>query len=349
MKNQLVEISPETALSVFTADKGLDSYVQQVTEEVNCFKHDLTTAAGRARTISLASKVAKIKVKYDDCGKDLVSGWKESARKVDKARKKMRDELDELKVLARKPVTDWEVEQERIEYDRLAKIEFDILKAKIESDHEIALLLNEKLDREITEENARIEAAAIAETARLKQAQIDNDARIARQAADHATAEAERLAQKAIDDAQAAKQKAIDDKIKADNDLLESQAREKRLTEQAAQEKINQQWLAIELDAHAINDKMISDVWQKNQQELAEKARIASIETERLAGIERQRLAQKAIDDEAARKLADVNHVRIINRAIYKSFIDAGLTNECATLATQALIDNKVSHTAINY
>lgn len=81
----------------------------------------------------------------------------------------------------------------------------------------------------------------------------------------------------------------------------------------------------------------------------AEQARLYSVEAERLAGIERQRVAQQDIDDEAARKLADVNHVRIINRAIYKSFTDAGLTTECAKLATQALIDNKVSNTIINY
>ena len=113
--------------------------------------------------------------------------------------------------------------------------------------------------------------------------------------------------------------------------------------------KIKGEWLAIELEAHAINDKMISDAWQKHQQQLAETARLEAVETERLAGIERQRLAQKAIDDEAARKLADVNHVRSVNRAIYKSFIAAGLTTECATLATQALIDMTISHTKINY
>mgnify|MGYP003649409397 CR=1 FL=1 len=349
MENQLAEITADTALSVFTADKGLDSYVQQVKDEVNSFEHDLTTAAGRAKTISLASKVAKIKVKYDDCGKDLVSDWKENAKKVDKARKKMRDDLDELKIIARKPVTDWEAEQEKIEADRLVRVEAELLAKEKSNDEEVAILMDEKFDRDLADEKARLEAEAVEEAARLKQLQIDNDARIAKESAEAATIEAERLAQKAIDNAQAAKQKAIDDKIKADNDLLESQAREKRLTEQAAQEKINQQWLAIELEAHKINDDIDAAIQRDYLAGVAETKRLASIETERLAGIERQRVAQQAIDDEAARKLADVNHVRTINRAIYTSFIEAGLTKECATLATKALIDNKVSHTAINY
>tara|TARA_R110000787_G_scaffold201858_1_gene312607 strand:+ start:1430 stop:2479 length:1050 start_codon:yes stop_codon:yes gene_type:complete len=349
MKNQLAEISPETALSVFTAEKGLDSYVQQVKDEVNSFEHDLTTAAGRAKTISLASKVAKIKVKYDDCGKDLVSGWKENAKKVDKARKKMRDDLDELKVIARKPVTDWEAEQAKIEADRLIKVEAELLAKEKANDEDVAILMDEKFDRDLADEIAMLEAEAVAESARVKKLQIDNDARIAKVAAEAATIEAERLAKKAIDDAQEAKQKAIDDKIKADNELLASQAREKLLNEQAAQEKINNEWLEYISEAYQINEKLNAQVEQNRQNALAETVRLAAIETERLAGIERQRIAQKKLDDDEALRMADANNIRLINRAIYKSLIDAGVDPENAKIATQTLIDNKVPHTTINY
>ena len=76
---------------------------------------------------------------------------------------------------------------------------------------------------------------------------------------------------------------------------------------------------------------------------------MASIETERLAGIERQRIAQKKIDDDEAVRMADANNIRLINRAIYKSLVDAGVNPENAKIATQTLIDNKVPHTTINY
>ena len=130
MKNELVELKKETALTVFTQDNGLDSYVKQVADEVASFEHDMKTAASRSRTIALASKVAKIKVKYDDCGKDLVSDWKEKAKKVDAARKKMRDELDDLKILARKPVTDWEAEQAEIEQQRIEQLKAELEELK---------------------------------------------------------------------------------------------------------------------------------------------------------------------------------------------------------------------------
>jgi colicin import membrane protein len=308
MKNQLAEISPETALSVFTAEKGLDSYVQQVKDEVNSFEHDLTTAAGRAKTISLASKVAKIKVKYDDCGKDLVSGWKENAKKVDKARKKMRDDLDELKVIARKPVTDWEAEQEKIETDRLIKVKAELLAKEKANDEEVAILMNEKFDRDIADEKARLEVEAVAEVERLNQLQIDNDTRIAKEAAEAATIEAERLAQKAIDDAQEAKQKAIDDKIAADNELLASQAREKLLNEQAAQEKINKEWLLYISEAYELNANIDRGRQTKLLAQQAEAKRIADIETTRQVEVKRQQDQLKADQDAQAKLEANKKH-----------------------------------------
>jgi colicin import membrane protein len=126
-------------------------------------------------------------------------------------------------------------------------------------------------------------------------------------------------------------------------------AQQKQAVIDANLAELKNKWLAIELEAHKINDDIDAAIQRDYLAGVAEVKRLASIETERLAGIERQRVAQQAIDDEAARNLADVNHVRTINRAIYTSFIDAGLTKECATLATKALIDNKVSHTAIKY
>lgn len=65
-----------------------------------------------------------------------------------------------------------------------------------------------------------------------------------------------------------------------------------------------------------------------------------------------KRLAEVAehnrVHEENAR-LANVDHVRGINREIFKSFIDAGLHRDSAEIATQALIDNKVPSTTINY
>jgi colicin import membrane protein len=48
-------------------------------------------------------------------------------------------------------------------------------------------------------------------------------------------------------------------------------------------------------------------------------------------------------------RLANVEHVRSYNRAIFSSFIQAGLERDAAKTATQALIDNKIQNVTINY
>lgn len=345
MENQLVELTSETAMKVFTGDDGLDSYVQQVVDEVNNFEHDLSTGAGRARTISLASKVAKIKVKYDDCGKELVASWKKDASTVDKARKKMRDTLDELKVLARKPVTDWEVEQEEIKAKKIA----DDLAENEAKEKDIlwdfALMELKLFNIELAAKEEKRIADEVAEQTRLKQAQIDNDIRIAAAA----TVEAERLAQEKIDNAKIAEQKAIDDKIKADAELLAAQAREKLLSEQAAQNKLNAEWLVYISEAYQINDDLNYKAEQKRQSDLAEKNRLASIETERLAGIERQRLAQKVIDDETAARVADVNYKSSVKKGILDVLIANDIPEEYARAMIQLAANKKLPKLTINY
>lgn len=349
MKNQLVELTAETAMSAFTADKGLDSYVEQVKSEVEGFKHDLSTASGRAKTISLASKVAKIKVKYDNCGKDLVSGWKENAAKVDKARKKMRDDLDELKVLARKPVTDWEAEQVEIEAQKQLKLEAEMLAKEKANDEEVAILMDEKFDRDAFDLKVKLENEAKIETERLKQVQIDNDARIAKEAAEAATIEAERLAQKAIDDAQEAKQKAIDDKIATDNELLASQAREKLLNEQAAQEKINNEWLEYISEAYEINASINRDRQTKFLAEQAETKRLADIETAKQTEIQRQadekeaqRIAQEKLE-------ANKAHVGKIRKQAKEFIMSFGIDEDSAKKLVLSISHKDESTLTLNY
>ena len=345
MENQLVELTATTAMEVFTGDNGLDSYVQQVKDEVENFEHDLSTGAGRARTISLASKVAKIKVKYDDCGKELVASWKKDAATVDKARKKMRDTLDELKVLARKPVTDWEVEQGEIKAKKIADelAESEAKEKDLLWDFALMELKVFNIDLAAKEEKRIADEAA--EQARLKQVQIDNDIRIAAEA----TAEAERVAQKAIADAEAEKQKAINDKIKADADLVKAQAREKLLSEQAEQTRLNDEWLSYISEAYEYNEQLNAEARLKHQQGLAEVSRLAAIETERLAGIERQRVEtanKKAAQDKLE---ANEKHVGSVRGEIKIHLMNTcGIDEELAVSVVKALLKIKTRVT-INY
>tara|TARA_R110002096_G_scaffold66306_1_gene161374 strand:- start:28264 stop:29313 length:1050 start_codon:yes stop_codon:yes gene_type:complete len=349
MENQLAVLENLKPIPFFTKGDDVDDILEKIKKDALLHVPDLSTGKGRAEITANITRVTESKTYLEAQGKELAVEFKAIPAKIDANRKKVKEFLAELQVELRKPLTDWETEQAEIKAKKIA----DELAEKEAEEKDLlwdfAISENKLFDIDRNAETARLEAEAIAETARLKQVQIDNDARIAREAAEAATIDAERLAQKAIDDAQEAKQKAIDDKIVADNELLASQAREKLLNEQAAQEKINNEWLNYITEAYEINNKLNADAEQKRQNDLAEENRLASIETERLAGIERQRIAQKKIDDDEAVRMADANNIRLINRAIYKALTDAGVDPENAKIATQTLIDNKVPHTTINY
>jgi len=196
----------------------------------------------------------------------------------------------------------------------------------------------------VAKEEKRITDEA-AETARLKQVQIDNDIRIAAAA----TVEAERLAQEKIDSAKIAEQKAIDDKIQADADLLAAQAREKLLSEQAAQNKINAEWLVYISEAYQINDDLNYKAEQKRQSNLAEENRLKAIETERLAGIERQRVTDVAAKTAKDKLEANEKHVGSVRGEIKLHLMNTcGIDEELAVNVVKSLLKIKTRVT-INY
>jgi colicin import membrane protein len=344
MSTELVETLKENAMIVFTQESGLDSYVKQVADEVASFTHDMKTAASRGRTISLASKVAKIKVKYDDCGKDLVSGWKESAKKVDASRKKMRDQLDELKVLARKPVTDWEAEQAEIEKQRLAKVEADRLTAEKLNDHEVAVLLDEKFNRDLADAKLKAEAEQKAEDQRLEDVRIANNVRIANEAKQ----EAEALAKKTIDDANTAREKAINDKLIADKELLESKVRAKLLEDQAEQQRLNNEWIEYITEAYEINSKLDQDKRYKLLADQAETRRIEDVEFSRLAEIKRQTDEAAKLQARKEKIESDNKHVGAVRGEIKRLIMaECGLDETMARKVVRSLL--KTERITINY
>lgn len=330
MKNQLVELTTETALTVFTVDNGLDPYVQQVKDEVNDFEHDLSTGAGRKRSASLAAKVAKMKVKLDSLGKDLVAEWKSNSKKVDGARKKMRDDLDELKVIARKPLTEWEEEQERIEAEKQAKLEAEMKAAQIENDHEIGLLMNEKIDRELAEDRLRLEAQAKAEAERIERERLEREERLKKEAAATAKAEAERIAKETEQRIEHEKREAIkreeeakQAQINAEREAIAAQEREKYAAEQAESQR---KQVAID----------------------AELKRERDVEAARQAEIYRQQEEKRIADEEQVKLEANKKHVGMIRGEIKSHLMSiCEINEELAIKVVKALL--KTNRVTINY
>ena len=83
---------------------------------------DLETDKGRKAIASVAARVAKSKTYLDGLGKEYVTELKRASKEVDAVRRDMRTRLDALRDNVRKPLTDWEVEQKRIDDAILARI-----------------------------------------------------------------------------------------------------------------------------------------------------------------------------------------------------------------------------------
>jgi colicin import membrane protein len=152
-------------------------------------------------------------------------------KKVDASRKAMRDFLDNLKDEIRLPLTQWEEEQERIEAEKKAAVEAELLRVKVESDHELGLLMNAEFDRQIEADKLAIE-----------QARIEREAHIAREAELKATAETEAKAkaereesERKVIEARVAQERAEQDKRDAEEKAAKAIEEERLRVAQAEQ------------------------------------------------------------------------------------------------------------------
>lgn len=285
------------------------------------FVPDVTSAKGRKEIASLAYRVSQTKSYLDGLGKDLVAELKEVPKLIDANRKTVRDRLDALRDKARQPYTDWEAEQERIKAEEEARIAAEKLAAQIESDHEIALLLNEKFDRDAAEAKAEAERQRIAHEEEIK-----------RRAVEQARIEAE---QKAQQEREAAARREADLKAAKEKAEADAKAAQERAEREAKEAQERTARLAQEAREQAEREKRAAIAEEQRKAKAAEDARLAE---------------EKRIADEAAARATDVKHRKAINNQAKANLIaNAGLTEEQAIAVITAIAKGTISAITINY
>ncbi|MCP2005271.1 UNVERIFIED_ORG: phage-related minor tail protein [Buttiauxella agrestis ATCC 33320] len=338
----LVVIEKSNAMAVFQSADQVEEILQRVEREVMSFVPDVTTAKGRKEIASLAYKVAQTKTYLDGLGKDLVAELKEIPKLIDANRKVVRDRLDALRDKARQPFTEWEAEQERIAAEKAAEEERlrieaeelaakEALKKQFESDHEKALLMDEKRDREIADAKAESERQRIAHEEELK-----------RQASEQAKREAAEAAQREIDAAAAREREALLAKERAEREAKD------------AADLAERNRIAAEQKAEADRLAAAQKAEREKQEAIAEEKRKAQAEADRIKREadekEQARLAEeKRIADEAAKRAADIEHRRTINRQSVAELVAAGLPADCAQKCVEAIAKGAVAAIRITY
>ncbi|PZS42729.1 cell envelope biogenesis protein TolA [Stenotrophomonas maltophilia] len=204
MSEALIPLESVNAVEVFTGG-GLDDLLARIRTEAVTLVPNVKTVAGRKEIASIAYKVSRSKTAIDDAGKALVADLKKQTGDIDSARKKARDTLDALRDEVRKPLTDWEAEQDRIERERVEAEE------RARAAAEEARLA--ELARKEEEIRAREEAVRAAEEA--EQRAKDAAEKAEREKAE-AVAAAERRAQEEAERAERERQAQADAQRKAD-------------------------------------------------------------------------------------------------------------------------------------
>lgn len=337
MSNELVVIEPKNVMTLFTETDHLNEILKQVEMEVVTFEHDLSNDARRKKTASLARKVASTKTYLDSLGKDLVSDWKDKSKAVDANRKLMRDRLDELRDLARKPLTDWEDEQNRIQAEKEAAAEAARIAREIETAHELALMMDEKFNRDLADRKAE-EKRLAEEQARIAEEQrIANEKRIAEEAAAKAIADAEAKAKAEAERYEREKAESARRELEAQQraELAERNriAAEERARIEAEQAELRRiQWEKDE-EARRIEAEAKA---KRDAEEAAQRARDEEIA--------RRQAEEKRIADESAAREADKKHKKTVNNEMLAAFVAAGLTEDQAKLAVMALAKQAIPH-----
>jgi hypothetical protein len=127
--------------------------------------------------------------------------------------------------------------------------------------------------------------------------------------------------------------------------ILDAEKASKLAIENAVQKELDHEF-AILLDKSYLSDKLAAE---KAQADRDEAIRIEATNRATQAAKNAQEVTDRALELDAANRLADSNNVRLINRAIFSGFINAGLSKEDSAKATQAIIDNAIPHITINY
>ena len=317
----LVVIEKQNAMAVFTTKEQLDPIIEAIEKEARSLVPDVSTRKGRDAIASMAHKVARSKTYIDNAGKDLVAELKALPKQIDESRRIVRERLDALKDEVRKPLTEWEAEQERIKAEEamnalhaealLMNENIDLQRAiQFEADHEMALLMNKDFDRE-REEQRRL----------AEQAQRDHEERIRREAAEQARRDAEA------------------------NHRAELEAAERREAEEKARAEAAERQ-RIETEQRAAREKQEAEA-------RAEREKAAAVEAERLKAkqAEDARLAEeKRKADEQAKREADVKHRKTVGTNIVNALTSyTSLTREQAIEVLTALKDDLIPCAKIHY
>lgn len=353
----LVEITPQTALALFTDKEKYSEFYSRIKAETDKFVPDLTSKKGRDAIATEARKVVTAKTTLEKAGKGLVEEWRAKTNVVTSARIEMVNELDALAKEVRKPLTEWE----EAEAARIA-----------ECDAVIASLTQSGIvTADDTVETVRQRGLAV-QTAQIDPAQFGDKTEQAEATKTHAlellTTAIARLRREEADRAELARLRAENEAREAREreeaearETAEREAEQARITEErrVAAEKADLERIERakaeaaasaqrEAEQRARDEQAERD--RKHAAELqAERDKAAEVERVRQAEIDRANAAEAARVAEQAKREANLKHRTAVKTAAKKAIMRFGVSDEIATAIVIGIMAGDVPAVTLSF
>ncbi|KEY87789.1 hypothetical protein MBA34_13535 [Pseudomonas capeferrum] len=372
-KELIVAPPQETALAVYSAEKGLEPWLQQIRVKIDEFLAvvpDLKTVKGRKEIASMAYEVARTKTAIENKGKELSAEQKKVPARIDAERKRVWDILESWQKEVRKPLDDWQAtEDARIDRhndrlnwlktlaDDLGELNSLQLKGLIAEAEGMQLGAHwEEFEAEAANTKDKVLTSLRAALQKREQFEAEQAelARLRREAEERAEQDRIRVAQEAAVELE--RQRVAQEQQEA----REAAARrEQELIDQAAaqEREAENQRLQLKLQAEqaergriqAEADRVAAE--QRMEQERQDAARREEEAAEQARQEERRRAdaaAAEILRQQEARE-RDKAHRASINRAALEAFVAGGMTEECAKQAITLIAQRKIPNIAISY
>jgi colicin import membrane protein len=317
---EILESDPAT---IYREAGMVDLLVDSIKAEIEGLSVNLETTSGRDAIKSLAHSISKRKVKLENTGKALTEEHRKAVNEVNAVKKRIVDEMDSLRDLARKPVTEWEQEEERKKQrvTHLRTLYYDALLPQTD--------LSDISSLRRTIEESDIDPDMFGDLAPV--AEAERSAAI--EALDASTA---KLKQEAEDRAEL-------ERLRAEKAEIERLAAESARKE--AEAKVEAERIASAEKAAA--ERAANEERQKAQAALDEERKKAEAAQAELDRRERER---KAEAEALAKREADQKHRSSIMRAAKEASMEHGdVDEEAAKKIVLAIVSDSVPNVSVRF
>lgn len=345
-----VEANP---VSVLTDETLYSTFYNHVKAEVEAFEPNLATVSSRKEIASLAYKVTRTKTAIDNAGKKLNEDARAKINAVDAQRRKVREDFDALAELARKPLTDWEKQEEaRVEYCKsfIQAIEdcgngliggesypFPVLLRELEEKIVITSELGEFEEQARVAHRIALEKVKTAFEAHMK-AEAD---RIELEKLRAEKEERDRIEAERLETERLAKEAA--ERERAEKERVEREAAEQKAREERAAQLAREQ-------AEREAKEAVERAEREKQEAIAKAEAEARAVREAAEREQRQREAEaKRLADEQAAREADKAHRSSVMKAAKEAIMTCGADEETARKIVLTIVAGEVPNVTLRF